>query len=466
MNLPIRVRMTLWYSVLLALIIACVGAFLVVRLRTDLVAAIDRTLGPATAQISLGYHAEGARELRDVSGTVLSGERAAAQVIAPGGHVVVHYGDPTAERPLLSAKQQAVALAGTHLAVTVTVGPGAGRFRAAAQPTAFRGRRGVVVAAQSLDGVDRSVHRLLILLLIAGPAALLATAAGGWWLARRALMPIERLRSGAQDISVTRLDERLGVPSSRDEVAALATTLNTMLARIQQGVDEQHRIVADASHELRSPLAAMRSELDVTLRADQLPAAARHALESTRDDVDQLSRTVDDLLTLASADARGLQLDVELVDVRQIAATTVQPLRSLARERGVEIVVEGPEAFGMGDHRRLRQAIGNVIDNAIRHSPDGHVVRVRTTATSDVVIVTVLDDGPGIPEDLCERVFDRFFRIDAARTPSGRAGGGIGLSITREIAIAHGGRVWVEARPNGGCEVSISLPAADHGSRP
>ena len=224
--------------------------------------------------------------------------------------------------------------------------------------------------------------------------------------------------------------------------------------------------MADASHELRSPLAAMRSEIDVTLRTQDLPTAARDALESTRDDVDQLSRTVDDLLTLARADEQGLRPVAEPLDLRQLASVTAASMGSLARERGVTIVVDGPEVFGLGDDRWLRQALRNLLDNAIRHSPPTGAVTIRTSNAAATAIVCVTDDGPGIPVELQERVFDRFFRVDEARTPGTRAGSGIGLSITREIARAHGGEAWVDSRPSGGSAVSISLPAATHSPRP
>jgi signal transduction histidine kinase len=306
--------------------------------------------------------------------------------------------------------------------------------------------------------VDRSVHRVLVLLLIAGPAALLATAGGGWWLARRALRPIERLRAHAQEIGGDRLDERLAVPPAGDEVARLAATLNTMLARIQSGVEEQHRLVADASHELRSPLAAMRSELDVSLRADELTPAARRVLESTREEVDRMSRTVDDLLTLSSADDGRLVLLLEPVDLRQVAAATVPAMASRARSRGIEISIEGDAAFGAGDAERLRQALGNLVDNAIKYSPPGATVQVRTWSTAGEVGVSVEDDGPGIPIALHERVFDRFFRADVARG-RGTGGSGIGLSIVRAVAKAHAGRAWVELRPGGGSTFSVAIPA-------
>ena len=170
-----------------------------------------------------------------------------------------------------------------------------------------------------------------------------------------------------------------------------------------------------------------------------------------------MSRTVDDLLTLSSADEGRLGLLVEAVDLRQVAAATVPSLLPRARARRIDVSAACGAAFGLGDPDRLRQALGNLIDNAIKYSPDGAAVRVRSWSTADEAGVSVDDDGPGVPGELRERVFDRFFRADAARG-RGTGGSGIGLSIVREVARAHGGRAWVEPGPSGGSTFSLAIP--------
>jgi HAMP domain-containing protein len=284
-NVPIRVRMTAWYVALLAVIVAAVGAFLVVRLRADLTTSIDHELVPATGQIAAGYRAEGAPELEDTAQTALSGEGAAAQVLDRAGRVRVSYGDRVARAPMLSRADVGEVLRGAAIVRTARLADG--DFRLAARPVRRRGEPQAVVAVLSLAPVQRATRRVIVLLLIAGPAALLATALGGWWLARRALRPIERVTARAAAIDLDRIEERVAVPATGDEVARLASTLNAMLERIEAGVREQHRLVADASHELRSPLAAMRAEIDVSLRADDLAPEAREVLESAREEVDR-----------------------------------------------------------------------------------------------------------------------------------------------------------------------------------
>src|SRR6185312_15485656 len=277
--------------------------------------------------------------------------------------------------------------------------------------------------------------------------ALLLTALGGWWLAGRSLAPIERVRAQAQQIGVERLDERIAVPDTGDEVARLAATLNTMLARIEAGVEEQRRLVADTSHELRSPLAVMRAEIDVSLRADDLEPAARGVLISAREEVDGMSRIVDDLLTLASADEGRLELVLERADLADVAAEAVEALASLAAARDVSLRLEGEPA----------PALGNLVDNAIKHGPAGTAVVVSTGTAGGDAIVAVEDAGAPIPTELRERVFDRFFRLDGSRSRT-TGGSGIGLAIVDEIARAHDGRAWVEPGAAGGNRFAVALP--------
>jgi heavy metal sensor kinase len=458
-RLPIRARMTAWYVILLAAIIVVVGAFLVLRLRSDLTDAVDRTLHPAAAQIADGYRAEGAPEAVDVARSVLTGERPAAQILDPSGRVAVSIGDPVARTPMLTRADAAAVLRGGELTRTVELGRADQRFRLVARPTSRRGQRQVAVAAVSMGSVDRSVRRVLVLLLIAGPAALLATALGGWWLARRALRPIDRMTARAAAIDLDRIDDRLVVPHTGDEVAQLATTLNAMLDRIGQGIEEQHRLVADASHELRTPLAAMRSEIDVSLRADDLPPAARRVLESAREEVDRMTRTVDDLLVLASLDEGRLELLAEPLDLHDVVAHAVSSLDPLARTRGISLSVDGPAAIAVGDADRLGHAVRNLVENAIKFSPDGGEVVATTWAADGEVGVTVRDQGPGVAPEVRERIFDRFFRADPARTRS-TGGGGLGLAISREIALAHAGRVWVDDAGAKGSAFSLAVGAA------
>jgi len=272
-KLPIRVRLTAWYAALLAVILLGLSAFLVLQLRADLEDAIDREVRDGSNQIARGYVREGPQDFRDVSSTVLPTGSSAAQVVAPGGRILVSYGEPLSRRLIVPKEEIAWALAGDSRTLTVRLG--ADRYRARVVPVQRRGRERVVVVAESMRHVDESVEQVLLLLLLGLPAAVAATAVVGWWLARKALRPVERMTSQAEGIGIDRLHERIEVPQAQDEIGHLAVTLNAMLDRLERGVDEKHRLITDASHDLRTPLAAMRAELDVSLMEETLAPSAR-----------------------------------------------------------------------------------------------------------------------------------------------------------------------------------------------
>ena len=465
MRPPIRLRMTLWYATLLAAVILALAAFLVVRLRADIVSGVDRNLVPAAGQIAHDYRQEGIPEFADSAGTVLHGERAAAQLLGPQATVATTFGDPVSGRPMLVRADLARVIAGATVARTRALDRHAAPFRVVARPVTRRGLRAAVVVAQSLAPMQASTHSILVLLALAIPVAVLATAAAVWWLARRSLRPIARITQTATAIGATSLGERVPDPRTHDEVAELAGAFNTMLDRIERAVLGQRRLVADASHELRTPLAAMRSEIDVSLHADELPLAAAAVLASAREEVDRMSRTVEDLLTLAAADEGMSIIVAEPADLGEVATAAVAALRGWALEHDVALVLEADGAAPiMGDPEQLRRAARNLTENAIRYTPAGGTVRVTCTTHGPMAVIDVRDEGPGIPPELHDRIFERFFRADPSRERA-TGGSGLGLAITRHIAEAHGGSVHVRTLPQGSA-FALSVPLDRHGRAP
>ena len=457
MSFSIRIRLTAWYAAVLAVVVVTLGAYLVVRLRSDLQAAVDRDVRQGAATVAGAYAAQGTNEFLEVAETALPSGGSAAQVLDADGRVLLTYGDVVSARQMVPAAVRAGAVAGRTELLTVRLGNSEQRFRAMAVPVRRLGRREVVVAAETLANVERSVDRVIVLLLFAGPAALAATALGGWWLARKALLPVERMISQAEDIGIDHLAERIAVPRAQDEIGHLAVTLNAMLDRLERGVDEKHRLIADASHELRTPLAVMGAELDVTLRGGELTHDARAVLQSVREEVGRMGRTVDNILTLAEVDEGRLGLLPRRVGIRDAIDAAVRPLQPLADAKRLQLDVGGTGCQAQADPHRLHQAISNFVENAIKYThPDGHV-RVTAWCSAEEVGVTVADDGPGIPPEACAHIFDRFYRVDGSRGRD-NGGSGLGLAICREIAGAHGGRVSVDSEEGAGSTFTLALP--------
>jgi heavy metal sensor kinase len=462
MRLPIRARLTAWYVLLLAVTLGAVGAFVVLRLKADLQRDIDRSEESSVAEIAAGYRAEGNKEFYDVSGTVLRilpVGTSGAQLLDPSGTVLLTYGNGVAQQPMLGRNAQRRALAGAHLHQSVSLGPRGEPFRVFVVPVVRSGKTRLLVVAKSLADVNRSADRVIVLLLLGGGAALVLTAAGGWWLAGKTLRPVARMTSQAQRIGIDRLDDRVPVPRASDELSELAHTLNGMLDRLQRGVEEKHRLVADTSHELRTPLAVMRSELDVALMEPDLTAEARAVLVSSREEVERMSRTVENLLTLAGVDEGRLELlhrPVELSDLAERVARSLQPV---AESKGVSIEVAGGARPVAGDRDRLQQVLANLVQNAVTHSDRGSSVKVRVWENGGDAGATVSDEGPGIPASAQPHVFERFYRVDGAGSRD-NGGSGLGLAICREIVLAHGGRIELESHEGRGSAFSFSIPAS------
>jgi heavy metal sensor kinase len=455
-RLPVRARLTAWSVLLLAVLLAAVGSFLLLRLRADLVAEVDKVLDTQAAGILTDFDG-GLEALPGASVAGLPRGQTVAQLLSPGGQVRARAGASAPTRPLLTPAMVRQVLDGQQLRAEVRPGPNGARYRVLALGRTQRGTPTVLAVAAPLTDVDRSIERLRLLLLVAGPIALVLAGGGGWLLARAALRPVDRMTEQAEAIGADRLHDRVSVPGAADELAHLARTLNGMLDRIEHGVVEQRRFVADASHELRTPLAVMRAELEVALRADDPAADASEVLASAAEEVARMSKIVDDLLTLAHRDENSLELLLIPVDLGEIATEVAGQLRPLAEEGGVRLVVEAAPVPIVADQARVTQVVTNLVDNAVKYTGAGGSVRVRVWEEAGGRLA-VADTGPGIGPDDLPRVFDRFFRLDAARTRA-RGGSGLGLAICKELVEAHGGRIWAESVPGAGSTFAIALPA-------
>ncbi|MFE0042104.1 sensor histidine kinase [Streptomyces albireticuli] len=314
-----------------------------------------------------------------------------------------------------------------------------------------RGGERYVYALTVLNDVDDATHAVGLGLLAAAPPLIALAAAIAWAVTGLALRPVTTIRTELAAVTASALDRRVPEPAGGDEVALLARTVNATLDRLEQAVGRQRQFVADASHELRNPVAAVRSQLEVALAAPGGPG--REAVRAALDDTVRLQGVAADLLLLARLDARVPAAPGEPVDLALLAA------EEAARRPGarVRVVAEADAPVPLrGRAGQLERLAANLVDNAVRHAASR--VTVRAYARDGSAVLEVADDGPGIPAGERERVFERFVRLDAARDRE-RGGSGLGLAIAREIAHAHGGTLTASAAPGGGALLVARLPA-------
>ena len=302
-------------------------------------------------------------------------------------------------------------------------------------------------------------------LLLGFPIAVLLAGFGGYGLARKALAPIDAMATQSQKISAERLGDRLPIQNPEDELGKLGLTFNDLLARLQAAFDQLRRFTADASHELRTPLTAIRSVGEVALQDQKTPAEYRDVIGSMLEEVDRLTRLVESLLALSRADAGQIQLQRTHISLLALAREAGSMVEVLAEEKAQELQINGDGAIAVdADRLILRQALVNLLDNAIKYSPANSQISVRVGRTADnQATVDITDHGPGIPREHQAHVFDRFYRVDKARTREW-GGAGLGLSISRWVVEAHGGDLTLKSEEGQGATFRISLQLANNSS--
>jgi signal transduction histidine kinase len=312
----------------------------------------------------------------------------------------------------------------------------------------------VLVVGSSLSERDRALTTLSELLFIGGPSMLVLTCLAGYILAARALAPVEKMRAQAARISGAPHRERLPVPEANDELHRLGDTLNAMLTRLEEAFDRERAFVADAGHELRTPLAILKLELELALTSNSSREELETRLRSAAEEVDRLAQLARDLTVIARAEQGGLPLEKRPVPVRELFDAVASRFAATAESLGRTVTVQGRDPLAVeGDPARLEQALTNMVSNALRHG-DGAVV-LRADARNGALELHVLDEGLGFDPDFLPHAFERFSRADPARQ---RGGAGLGLSIVHVIAEAHDGRAYSANREGLGADVWLSLP--------
>ena len=446
--MSIRLRVAVVFTLALAVAFALGSWLFLSQLHAQLVRS--------TLQAQLAPYLPAANKGR---GLINARENLLVQVIGPSGRVIRHSGD-AGTAPMLSASQLRRARAGLF---TGTVTVDGEQVNVAAERVGPGGR--VVVAGSSTEDqlVTRTVQTSTTALIAGGVVFVLIGGAGAYWLAAAALSPVERMRRQVAALSVGDTAGGVQVPRTRDELAALAGTMNDLLTRLHEALARQRGFVADASHELRTPLAVLGAELELAGRPGRSRDELASAVASAEDEVARLTRLTNDLLLLARSDEGRLPVRPARADVGALLARSAERAAGRAAGAGVRCAVDAPAGLVAElDEDRIRQAVDNLVDNALRFAPRGSVVCVAARAAGGGdgdLVIEVADTGPGFPAGFLPHAFERFRRPDTSRARSD-GGAGLGLAIVAAIAAAHGGAASARNEPGGGAVVSIRLPGA------
>jgi heavy metal sensor kinase len=449
----IRARLTGWYALVLTAMLVTYATVSFVAVRHAFFEQLDDRLHDdfEAAEERLTRTAEGRVAWTESRHEDHDGEGKVYEVWSAAGEQLHRSGAPATLPPL------ALAATGSEYRYQTIVANGE-RWRTIAGPVAIGGYNVVLRVSRSEERIRGELLEVLAVLVLGLPLVVALAGVGGYLLARRALAPIDHLASEARRITAERLHERLKVPNDRDEIGRLTAVINDTNARLAASFEQLRRFTADSSHELRTPLAVVRSIGEAAVAERRTAPEYAEAIGSMLEEVDRMSRLVDTLLRLSHGDAGAIRLARQPLDLGELARDVAASLGVLAEERRQSVLIETPTPITVSaDRLVLREAVTNVIDNAIKYSPVGSTIGIRSERRDGHALLAVTDAGPGVPAEYRERIFDRFFRVDPSRTRNG-GGAGLGLAIAKWAVEMHGGRITVDDGRGGGAEFRIELP--------
>ncbi|MDX6654414.1 MAG: hypothetical protein QOH18_1124 [Solirubrobacterales bacterium] len=454
------------------MVLAATGVFVYLQFEHEANIALDSGLRSRADELSAAVRQSGSRSIHNRH--LVGKTDSFAEVLDPQGNVLdssLLIGDTDLLDP-----QQLERAAGEEIFVDRGPLPGAdGGVRLLATPVEAPTGKAIVVVGTSTAARAEAFTDLLQLLLIGLPAALILASIAGYGVATAALRPVEAMRARAEEISTASAEERLPVPDTGDEVARLGETLNEMLARLGDALERERAFVADASHELRTPLAILRTELELALAQGRSPEELRAALASAAEETDRLTQLSEDLLTIAQTERGELPLRLEPLRLADTFEAVERRFSRRAEVAGRQIEVGvGGETKLVADRQRLDQAVGTIVDNALRYGggtitlsarPAGEAAATAGTAcppgSADAIEIHVTDEGEGFPPAFLDRAFERFSRAPGVRD----GGSGLGLAIVATVAEAHGGSAHAANRPHGGADVWLIMPLSSRVNR-
>lgn len=454
----VRTRLTFWYAGVLAVSLIAFALLVYYAAARVFYERQDEALRSTAETVASAY----IQELEEENSISKANEVVLAEMVFPSRYVEVTDGSGNVvawsanltghvlvipANTLASAQQQTVSFAVIN------------NLRVAVTPLAPNRQLGYAAVAEPVSVIDESLRRLRREFFAGVPLILLLATLGGYFLARKSLLPIALMDRQTQRITAENLAARLDVMNDRDELGGLAITINELLERLEQAFNEQQRFIADASHELRTPLAVLRGETEVSLSQSRSVDEYQASLNLIKDEAERLSRIVEDLFVLARQPADRKAVTRQPVRLDKIVSECGRAAQVLAGQKDLKLTVDPGAALALnGDDELLQRMILNLLDNAVKYTPAGGEISVQLVATNGDARLTVRDNGIGIPATDQPHVFDRFYRVDKARSRA-LGGAGLGLSIARQIAEAHGGTVGVESS-NGGSVFTVVLPVS------
>ena len=451
----VRVRLTLWYVAAMVVILGVYAAVVFAFVQRSASQTLDQQLRSdfSWAAAMVDQTPEGRITWYREEDTFGNEELPWLQVWSPDGLDLLFSNFEAQRRPI--AESQTLAAHANNTIVVVPMQPVSVRVLSVHER--IGPRRVILQVARSEAAMQQEMRNLGFVLAFGLPLAVALAALGGFTLASRALAPIERMTEHARLITAERLTDRLPVHNPDDELGRLAAVFNETLARLQRSFDQMRQFTADVSHELRTPLTAIRSVGEVGLRGHRDEGAYRGIVGSMLEEADRLASLVDRLLTLSRAETGQARLSRHSVDLRELAEDVSGHLSVLAEEKRQTIAIEGTGVEALADRLVLRQALINLVDNAIKYSPPGGQIRIRLGETPQHATVDVIDSGTGIPAESQARIFDRFFRAEDGGSTHGA---GLGLSIAKGAVEANGGRLTLAATGSSGSTFRITMPRA------
>jgi len=454
----IKFRFTIWYLLVLAVLLSALSAGVYFYLSRSLYRSLDNSLEIRSTQIC---------SIQDILESIKQGEFQEEL-----GEVVILYfysGDQLMEvspRGIsipLSHEFISQAIAGTSLFTTIQTAEHEGlRLLAVPINISILGpppgiQPAALVIARSTKQIDQALAGLIRTFIIIIPLALALAAGGGIFLARRALKPVDKIAQTAQEIEESDLSRRINV-NTKDELGRLAATLNEMIGRLEKAFQRQKQFTSDASHELRTPLAVIEAESTLALQKERPSTDYQQSLEIISQESRQMSSLIDQLLTLARADAGKEQWNFTEVNLGKLISNLSTDVEVLCQEKGLSFQLGQPQDLVVkGDEARLRELFMNLLDNAIRYTPAPGTVSVSFRREGQMAIVAITDTGIGIPTEDIPFIFERFYRVDKSRSRA-EGGTGLGLAICQHIAETHGGKIEVESHVGAGSTFSVWLP--------